>query len=69
MEHRLREPLVGIVFDKGIHQGQGRISRHRMAAFELALKSAQERGGIGDRFKGLAACFGRILFARQIKRR
>jgi hypothetical protein len=40
-----------------------------MAAFELALKSAQERGGIGDRFKGLVACFGRIVFARQIKRR
>ena len=69
MEHRFREPLVGIVLDQGVHQSHGRIGRHRMAAFKLALKSAQERGGIGDRFKGFAACFGRLLFERQIKRR
>jgi len=42
MKHRFRQPLIGIVFDQRIDQGQRRVFRDDMALWKFSLKAPNE---------------------------
>ncbi len=46
VEHGLGEPLVGVVLDQVVQEGQHRIGGNRLASRELGFEAADERRGV-----------------------